>query len=253
MAEDKTVDTEHEYLDDGTKNPDFKKPEASGDEGDDSKSDKKDDNKPDEEGEDKDKDGDEPKFDDDATPVVPVKKSNAQFIIGRKNKKIEKLQSKSDDKDKEDPDLDDEPEDDDNLSEPAKDAISKEIDNRIKPIVETLVKSADENELKDLFTTTPDAKKYEKHIRAYMGHDLYKSVAPEVIYHHLAFHNALAIGAKKSKVADKEANLNKGGGRNLPSKDSVAGLPSAEDIAGMDDAEFQKMEDDARQGKFIKK
>ncbi len=220
-------------------------------EGEDKKPDSKKEGSADKEGEAEDEDSSkEDDFDDTATPVIPVRKSNAQFIIERKNKKIEKMQSKAD-KD-EDAGAEDELEDSD-LSEDASKAIDSAVDTRIKPVMDILISKANEEELKDLFSTTPEAKKYENHIKAYLQHDAYKNVAPDVIYHHLAFNNALAIGAKKRTVADTEAKQTKGGGRGLPPKNTVSDLPSAEDIAEMSDEDFDAMEQNARQGKFIKK
>ena len=255
MADNKSVD-DVQYDDDGNPITTDKKSENEGD--DKSKdSDKKEDKTTDKEGEEEDKgepDKDENTFDDTATPSIPVRKSNAQFIIERKNRKIEKLQSKDKTEDtSETDDIDTDTDSDSNLSEDASKAIDSAVDSRIKPVVELLISKANEEELKDLFSAEPDAKKYENHIKAYLQHDAYKNVPPDVIYHHLAFNNALAIGAKKRSVADKEANLNKSGGRGLPPKESVSGLPSPEDIADMTDEEFAKMEEDARQGKFIKK
>lgn len=251
MADNKAVD-DVQYDDDGK--PIVVPPKAD-DEGDESKSDKKEDantdtDKGEEEDEDKDKN---PDFDDTATPVIPVRKSNAQFIIERKNKKIEKLQSKKDTDDKDPSDDTPEDEEDDNLSEDAKKAIERVVGSKIKPLQDILVSKANEEELKDLFSAQPEAKKYENHIKAYLQHDAYKNVPPEVIYHHLAFGSAVTLGAKKKTVADKEASQSKGGGRGLPPKNAVGDLPSAEDIAEMSEEDFEKMEQDARQGKFINK
>ncbi len=251
MADKKAVD-DVQYDDDGK--PIVVEPKAD-DEGDESKSDKKEDKKPDAEGEEEaEDDSKKDDFDDTATPEIPVRKSNAQFIIERKNKKIKKLESKADDgADDDKGDTPEDEEDDSGLSEDASKAIAKEVETKIKPLQDILVSKANEEELKDLFTSTPEAKKYENHIKAYLQHDAYKNVPPDVIYHHLAFNQALAIGAKKKTVADKEAKQSKNGGRGLPPKNTVGDLPSAEDIAEMSEEDFAKMEEDARQGKFINK
>lgn len=255
MAEVKNAAPDQEYNDDGSKNPDFVAPKKEGESG--APATKKD-------GEDAtdgdgDKKGDDPDFDDNATPVIPIRASVAQHIITRKNEKIKKLESKLDKKSDEDADEegdeDDKDEDGDgaNLSDETKDSISREVSKRIAPIVETLVTAADEKELKDLFASEPEAKKYEKHIKAYLTHEQYKGVSPSVIYHHLAFNNAQAVGVKKKSAADLAAQQTRSGGRALPHKSSLGDLPTAEDIAGMTEAEFDKMEEDARQGKYIKK
>lgn len=191
-------------------------------------------------------------FDDNAEPEIPVRKSPLQHIIARKNSKIKKLESRIEDKDENIDDEDDGgDEGDDGLTDEARGAIDKTVKKQIAPILKTLISDADENELKSLFTDEPEAKKYEKHIRAYMGHDVYKGVAPSVIYHHLAFKAAQAIGAKKRKVADLEAEQTKGGGRVLQPKGGASDLPTAEDIANMSEEEFESMETRARQGEFI--
>lgn len=250
MADNQNAAPDQEYNDDGSKNPTYVPPK---DESESGKSDTKNKDEDKKENEKKDEDDDQKAtFDDDAEPQIPVRSSTAQHIIARKNKTIEKLKSKKDDNKGQAPDPDDE-DDDDNLSDDARGAIDKAVDERVAPIVQTLITKADEQELKDLFATEPESKKYEKHIKAYMGHEAYKGVSPTVIYHHLAFNTAQAAGAKKKKVADLEADQNKSGGRGLPGKGAVTDLPSAEDIAEMSEEEFEKMETDARQGKYINK
>lgn len=249
MADVKNAAPDVEYNDDGTKNPDFVPPKI------------EDEKKPTDAdttiaGDDKDKDGTtdttEPEFDDTIAPVIPIRKSVAEHIIARKNEKIKKLESKAEKKDEGASDADDE-EDDSNLTDDARGAISREVDRHIAPVVKMLVTEADAQELKDLFASEPEAKKYENHIKAYMQHEQYKGVPPAFIYHHLAFSASKALGAKQKKVADKEAELNKNGGRGLPPKGGAGDLPSAEDIAEMSDADFAKMEENVLQGKFIKK
>lgn len=253
MAEKvKNAAPDQEFNDDGTKNPDFVPQKKEGEGGDtDSKNKGADDKDKDKDKDEEDKGGGKD-FDDEAAPVVPVRKSVEQHIIARKDKKIKKLESQLKEGDEGYVPPDDEDEED-GLTDEARGAVSKEVDKKIAPILKQMISDADENELKSLFATEPEAKKYEKHIRAYMGHDAYKGVAPSVIFHHLAFSNAQATGAKKREVADLEAKQNKGGGRKIAPKGGVGDLPSAEEIADMSEAEFEKMEQDARQGKFVNK
>lgn len=239
MAEFEDTTTEEEYNDDGTKNPNYIAPKTES-EGEPSNTEKEEGEGDGEEGE-----GNKDEFDDTAEPEIPVRQSNAQFIIARKNKQIEKLRSKQNEVDETEDNLDDD------LAGGDKESIGREIDSRIAPIIESLATKADEDEMKALFANDPEAKKYEKHIRAYMTHDSYKGVPPSVIYHHLAFNNVQAIGAKKKRVADFEANQNKSGGRVIPPKENLSNIPTAEEIAEMSENEFDKMESEARQGKFI--
>lgn len=253
MADIKNAAPTEEYNDDGSNNPDYVAPTGAGEGGAGASDTKNDDaNKGGEGADDK---GDENPFDDNADPVIPVRNSVAQHIIARKNKQIEKLKSKDENAGGDGTTTPPADENKSDLTDEARSAISKELDERLAPVVETLVSQADEKELKDLFTSEPEAKKYEKHIKAYMGHESYKGVSPVVIYHHLAFNSALAAGAKKKQAADLAAKQNKGGGNGLPPKNAVSvdNLPTAEDIEGMSEDDFAKMEEDARQGKFTKK
>jgi len=187
-----------------------------------------------------------PSFDDSTEPEVPIRTS-AQHIIARKNAKIAKLESEKEGIGEYVP-----PEDPEGLSVEAQGAVAKEVEKRVAPVIDALASSADEQELNQLFTKESEAKQYEKHIRAYMQHDMYKGVSASVIYHHLAFQNAQATGAKKKNVADLEANQSKGGGRVIHPVDS-GGLPTADDISNMSEEDFEKMQDDAIQGKYVNK
>jgi len=241
---------DQEFNDDGTKNPDFVPPKKEGEgEAPDTKKDGEDDKDKEEEFDDK--------VDSEKPPVVPIRKSTAQHIIARKNNKIKKLESELDGKGKDEEDgEDDAPEDkEDDLTPEASGAIEEAVKRQIDPLMKKIISDTDEAELKDLFTSEPDAKKYENHIKAYMGHEMYKGVPPAVIYHHLAFNHSQAIGAKKKKVADLEANQHRNGGRNLAPKGGtgIGDLPTPEEIAEMSEADFEKMEEAARQGKYLKK
>lgn len=253
MAEEnKNAAPTEEYNDDGSKNPDFVTPK---DESEDAVAGIE--NKG-EEGEDGKKDGEgEEDFDDTIDPVkppeIPTRKFNAQHIIARKNAKIEKLESKLKDGEESGVDLEADEEEDSNLTEQARKAIDTTVQKAMAPVLTKLASEADEKEMQNLLSSEPESKKYLNHIKAYMTHDAYKYVAPAVIYHHLAFNSALLQGAKKKMIADKEARQNKSGGRTIVKDEPSGNLPSPDDITNMSEEDFEKMENDARQGKFIKK
>lgn len=171
----------------------------------------------------------------DEDPEVPVR-SNAAQIIARKNRQIEKLRSRE---------AEGQGDEEDDDSQP--------ITHRdLKPIIDNMAQSADESDLKELFSSTPDAKRYEKAIRKYMDHQGWKAVPPVAIYRHLAFENASKIGAKKREVADKEAIENRVvGTSHRPADNANGNMPSAEDIANMSDEEFEALQQKARTGSFI--
>ncbi len=260
MADQINADPSQEYNDDGSKNPDYVAPKDEAEGAADTE------NKGKEGEEDKGADnGDNVDFDDTIDPTkppeIPIRQSTAQHIIARKQKKIEKLESKLKDGDEgyvaptndNGNSADGDDEDNDNLTDDARKAINKGVSKAIAPLLGKLASEADEKEMQTLISTEPEAKKYVNHIKAYMAHDAYKGVSPVVIYHHLAWTAAQALGAKKKNAADLEAKQNKGGGRAIVDNGNAGGLPTATDIENMSEADFAKMEEDALQGKFLKK
>lgn len=177
---------------------------------------------------------------------IPVRKSaNASFIIQRQKQTIDKLRNKRKEKD-----VDGEEEED--LTPESKTLIEREIDKHIAPIRETLISRADEEELKELFKSEPEAKQFEKTIKAYMQSPHYKSVPPSVIYHHLAFGEAENSGANRKRVADKEARMSRTkGNQKRPTRTSKGNMPSSEEIEDMDENEFESLQNDVRQGKYL--
>lgn len=196
--------------------------------------------KPDEEEEEEEEEADE---DDPSKVNVPVRSSAvASHIIARQKKKIDDLRNKKkDDEDEGTDEEGEEGEDDEELSPRALRAIQSGISKAVAPLAARLATDADEKELDALLLETPEAQKYEKRIRAFMGHDGYRNVPAEVIYHHLAWNDAQKIGAKKKDNADREAGHSRTGGR--PPKKKAAGEPlSADTIADMDEKEFERLQ-----------
>lgn len=249
MADTINSASDVEYNDDGTKNPDYIDPNA-GTESANTDTENKG------EGDDKSPDGDDEDFndtiDESKPPEIPVRNSAIQHILARKDKKIAKLKSKVDD---DGGDGDDDGSDDDSpLNDDAQEAINKQVSKAVAPLIDKIASEADEKELKDLVSAEPDAAKYLNHIKAYRGHEAYKAVPASVIYHHLAFKKAAQIGAKKKEAADLEAGQSKGGGRNTTVDTTNSGdFPSPQEISEMSEADFAKMEEDALQGKYLKK
>lgn len=241
MADENKTAEDQEFLEDGvTPNPDYKEPEDGGEEG---TEDENDDDKGGEEEEEEDDAGD-----DDAEVDVSVRKSVQSHIITRQKKTINKLRKK------EGEDEDEDDNDDGELSPEASSAIEEGIGKAIKPLKEALTGKIDTDELDSLFTSTPNAKKYEKRIKAYMASDEWSKVPVTAIYRYLAFENAESIGAKKKKVADKEADQTRGAGSSIRSNKAGDGnVPSIEEMGDMSDAEFEKLQQEVQRGKFIQK
>lgn len=182
-------------------------------------------------------------------PDIPVR----DHIIARQVRTIEKLRSKLN-KD-ESPDDEDTVVDfnDDELTPEASGAVQKEIQRQVAPLIENLAKKSDEDELQGLFGKEPEAKGFEKRIRAYMGHENYQGVPPSVIYHHLAFGSAQSEGAQRQQAADLEAKQMGGAGSSArPGERPTGDLPTADEISNMSEKEFEELEHKARIGGFAK-
>lgn len=171
---------------------------------------------------------------------IPVRRNVQEHIIARQRKTIEKLRSKEDEEAEEEEDGD----------EDTQSAVAKEVDKRLSPLLATLATEAEEKELQTLLVTSPEAKRYEKRIRAYMQHAAYRNVAAEVIFHHLAFSEAAKVGSKKKNAADLEAGHSRTAGtpRRRPTKTSQ--VPTIEELDNMTDAELEAVQNDVLQGKY---
>lgn len=182
-------------------------------------------------------------------PEIPVRNSVASHIIARKNKQLEKLRSQQEKDDEDGSKADDE----DDLDPVMKKAVDRAVDKRMAPVEETLIGKADEEELQALFAQEPEAKGFEKRIRAYMKHPGYQSVPASTIYHDLAFAKAAAVGAKRKAVADKVADHTKSAGTShRPTEANSSGIPTPEEMDDMDDAAFDELLNKARSGHFVR-
>jgi hypothetical protein len=138
----------------------------------------------------------------------PVRKSAKDYIIERKNKKIEKLQAEE------------EPDD-----------IRSIIRNELDPIKESFAKTKDEEELQSALQKYPESKKLEKTVRKYMENDAYSKIPVEFIVRGL-----LAGRETKKKEADAKASATRQGGHTKRPKEVKE--KSAWD---MTEEEFQKL------------
>ena len=188
--------------------------------------------------------------DEDANLEIPVRRSAAQHIIARQAQKIEKLRSKVDEDDDFQPPK---PEGDEGeLTPEAAGAVQRVVQETLRPVLDTLGARTDEDELQDLYGREEGAQKYDKKIRAYMKSPHYRGVAPEVIYHHLAFEEAAESGRARGEAADHEARQARGGGRPARPTGSTSGIPSADEQNEMTDEQFEELQNKARSGDFVK-
>jgi hypothetical protein len=127
---------------------------------------------------------------------IPVRKSAKDFIIERQKRKIEKLSKKEQDDDY----FEEQPEDDSGL-------VRKIIQEELEPLKRNLLKSKDEEELKQVLGMYPEAKKLESRVRKYMETEAYSQVPVEFIVRGL-------LGAREAtkQKAEIEAKKSKQGG-----------------------------------------
>ena len=187
-------------------------------------------------------------FEDTDKPDVATR--NASAIIARQRETIGKLRSKKSDTEEED---DKSESDDGGTEEVPGTKIAEEVSRQLKPFTERLTSQADEAELKDLFIAEPEAKGYEKSIRAYMEHEAWSQVPVAAIYSYLSRSHTLAQGAKRKEVADKAAAHSRGAGsQRRPTKGERgdSGFPSATEIDQMSAAEIEALAHKVETGQF---
>jgi len=136
--------------------------------------------------------------------VVPpeepaVRKSAKDYIIERKERKIEKLESQKDEEG-DDLGLDEELEEEE-ITPAGKKTIEKTVSKMVEPFINQARQQSDEAELAGVLAKYPNLKSLESEIRTWMKHPAYKDASIEVI--------ALGLAAKKGKGSDAEAERQK--------------------------------------------
>ena len=160
----------------------------------------------------------------------PVRLSAKDYIIARKNKKIEKLEEK-----KKDDDDDDDLDGGEDVTPEGKRAIKKEVEKASEPMRQAAKRQADESELAKVLKKYPSAEKMESQIRKYMEHPAYQEISIEFIF--------LGLAAKKDELqqkkeeADAEAKKGKMGGHSRKKQESGP-IP---DVTKLTDEEFDAL------------
>jgi len=198
------------------------------------------------EGEQPEKEGAEvEKVEEEKVEPVPTRQSAQQHIIARQKRTIEKLRSKTE----EEVDVENEVEEgDDTLTPEVQNAVDRQIQKRLSPVFGALANKADEDELSALFGTEPEAKKYEKRIRAHM--EVWKNVPVRSIYQSLAFSTSQTATAKRKKVADAEAGGMRGVGSQRRGSAKTSNIPTTEEMEAMDDTAFEELQNKVRTGAY---
>lgn len=162
----------------------------------------------DESAEEGDKTGEEDKTDPETKPVVDeepkIRKRNVDFILERKNRKIEKLKNKEEETD-DDEDEDIDPDD-------AK-IIEKHVAKALSPFLAKQMQDEDAQEINTFVKDNPDFAPYVDKVKKFAQHPTRKDLPIASIFYEVAGPDLLKIGAKRAKQADEEAKeTNAGGG-----------------------------------------
>ena len=175
--------------------------------------------------------------------IEPTRRKSAKdYIIERKEKKIEELKKRVEEK------YDSYDEDDEKISNIVKSKIEEALNPYKHSLEETnnLSKiSLDEAEINELYSKRPQARELDKYIRKYMSNPVYNKVAVEDIY--------LLLAAKSGKFqqaindANDQANMSKVGGHSKQIKEE-----KEIDYSNMSDEEFKKIDEQEARKRFNK-
>lgn len=131
-----------------------------------------------------------------------TRKRNIDFILERKNRKIEKLQHKEDDNDDEDNDIDpDEAE-----------VIDKRIAKVLSPYVEKQREAEDQALIDSFVSENPLFAPYVAKVKTFAKHPTRENLPIESIFYEVAGKDLLKIGGEMAIKALKEAKQSQAGG-----------------------------------------
>ncbi len=173
--------------------------------------------------------------DDGQEPAVRKKsKSNIDYILNRKNKKIEKLKEESNKKKESEEEGDD---NEDDVDPEDREVVSKIIKDEIAPVLNPLLeeraKAEDDLEVNNFLNEFPQFKPFEARARRFMQHPSRKNLPIATIFMEAAGpENVLKIGAKMKNQADEKAKEGQmGGGNSKPSGEKKVSEMSNEEFA----------------------
>jgi len=172
--------------------------------------------------------------DDGEAPPARHQLTPKDFIIQRKQKKIEKLEGA--DKDGE--------EDEGNDILPEDEAIiDRVVSKKIAPLIKQTLDIADDNDVKDFLKENPEFKPFEAKARRWIKDPSRQHLPISTVFYEAAgYSNMLKIGADRKTKADIEANDTKTGGG---SSRTPEGGPSVLDLSKDD---FEKRQEKVRRG-----
>lgn len=151
--------------------------------------------------------GNEP--DESIDPPVKERKSVKDFIIARKQAKIDKLKTQ-----KEKGDDDNNDDDDDDILPEDRNAILKTIAPIINPLIEKSLQAEDENEIQSFIKDNPEFAPFVAKARKFMSHPSRRNIPVETIFMEAAggVNGVMKLGAQRLKnITDKAKNGTTGG------------------------------------------
>ena len=163
----------------------------------------------------------------DDEPAIPVRKSAKDYINERRSNrlgKVEKTPATA-------PATDDNDDDEEELTPTGRKAIDEAVDEKVSPLIKAQREQADEIELRDVLTTHPEFKPYEKLIRKNMA--VHTTLPILQLAYAVAGDRLLQLGGKKKAEADQEAktqNLGASTQKQEPAKDPDYSKMSREDF-----------------------
>ena len=170
----------------------------------------------------------------------PVRKSAKDWIIERKNKKIESLTPKPGEEPAPVPG-------EEEVTPEGKRAIQREVQQATAPLLQRERDQADEAELAQVFAEYPEAKSLETEIRKYMANEAYQATPIKFIYLGIAAGrgNVKIVSQEEQKTAAQAEAARSGlGGRgNRP-----ADLPAIPDVSKMTDAQLDELSHKVKTG-----
>lgn len=163
-----------------------------------------------------------------------TRKRNIDFILERKNRKIEKLQDKNNEQQGEDED------DLDNLDPSDAKIIEKQVAKVLSPFLAKQMLDEDSQEIGTFVKDNPDFAPYAARVAKFAQHQSRKDMPIESIFYEVAGKDLLKLGADRAKKAVDEAKESRAGGSTGP------GGSSEKSVWDLTPDEFSKQQESLR-------
>lgn len=167
----------------------------------------------------------------DVDPPSRKPRTNADWVALRRQKKLEKQATKSEEGGE---DVEDEDDDMEDISPEDAKVISKVVERKLQPFVQQQEEQALQSEVNEFVNTNPEFKPFVAKAMKWAAHPTWKNVPTEQLMYAVAGKQLLNIGAKRREAADKKINGTKMGGNSGNNSQSSKG------VWDMTDAEFNE-------------